>query len=374
VQGGRPGAGSLRIAYLTFDFVEVALAMARALGSHGEVLALVPSRELPEKVPNMPDNVDLVTFEKPRLRQPIKQVRTCLSLVRQIRRFRPDLVHLQQGHLWFNLVLPLLRRYPLVVTIHDHTPHVGDRGGRKTPPRAMRLAFRPADEVIVHAEQVKREVAELRGVPPGIVHTIPHVAIGDLVPPRGLPEDPNLVLFFGRIWPYKGLDYLIRAEPRITARIPDVRFVIAGKGESVDRYVRQMGDPARFLIQNRFVSAEERAELFERAAVIVLPYVEASQSGVVPVAYAFGKPVVATSVGGLPEAVEHERTGLIVPPRDEVRLAEAVAQLLERPGWRHELGARGRRKFETEWSPDAVTRETVRVYEAALERRRARPG
>src|SRR5512146_668340 len=89
-----------------------------------------------------------------------------------------------------------------------------------------------------------------------------------------------------------------------------------------------MVHPDRFLVLNDRICDEQRAELFRNASVVVLPYIEASQSGVVPLAYQYGKPVVATHVGGLPEAVENGRTGLVVPPRDERALASAILRLL----------------------------------------------
>jgi hypothetical protein len=127
-----------------------------------------------------------------------------------------------------------------------------------------------------------------------------------------------------------------------------------------------MRDPSRFTVLNGFIPNAQRAELFARAAVVVLPYVEASQSGVVPVAYAAGKPVVATSVGGLPEVVEDGRTGLLVPPGDHRALADAIACLLEDPAARDDMGSAGRRKLEREWSPQVVAEQTLHVYEKAL--------
>ena len=125
---------------------------------------------------------------------------------------------------------------------------------------------------------------------------------------------------------------------------------------------------------NEFVSVEKRAELFARAAVVVLPYVEASQSGVVPVAYSFAKPVVATAVGGLPEAIDDGKTGYLVPPRDEHALADAVVRLLRAPDLRHHLGEGGRRKLEAEWSPQAVADRTLAVYELARNRHNGEAG
>ena len=80
------------------------------------------------------------------------------------------------------------------------------------------------------------------------------------------------------------------------------------------------------------MSDEVRATLFQQASVVALPYIEASQSGVVPLAYMHMKPVVATTVGGLPEMVDDGRTGYLVPPRDEQALATAVVRLLRDAG------------------------------------------
>jgi glycosyltransferase involved in cell wall biosynthesis len=198
------------------------------------------------------------------------------------------------------------------------------------------------------------------------VHVVPHVAIESADHQRVGDDDGRTVLFFGRIWPYKGLDYLIRAEPLITSRVPQARFVIAGQGEKLSRYREMMRDPGRFTVIDEFVSRKRRDELFAAATVVVLPYVEASQSGVVPLACAHEKPVVATSVGGLPEAVDDGRTGFVVPPRDERALADAVVRLLEDPALRRAMGAAGRRKLEREWSPNKVAEGTLQVYDLAL--------
>jgi glycosyltransferase involved in cell wall biosynthesis len=84
-----------------------------------------------------------------------------------------------------------------------------------------------------------------------------------------------------------------------------------------------------------------------------------------------GKPVVVTGVGGLPEAVEHERTGMVVPPRDSAALAGALVELLRDPELRHRLGAAGRRRLDAQNAPDRVARKTLEVYELARARGRS---
>jgi glycosyltransferase involved in cell wall biosynthesis len=360
-------AQRLSVAMVSFDFGEVCVPIANALSESADVTLILPHHELEPLAEELLPGVRAVTFRKPRLRQPLRQVLMCRTILRALAGCEPDLIHLQQGHLWFNLIgLRRLGARPLVVTIHDPEAHVGDRGGRKTPQAAMNLAFRRADQLIVHAERLREAVERRHGIPEAMIHVIPHVAIGGVDESPVARDDGRTVLFFGRIWPYKGLDHLIRAEPLISARVSDVRFVIAGRGEDLGRYRAMMRHPDRFTVINDFVPNERRAELFAEAAVVVLPYVEASQSGVVPIAYAHEKPVVATSVGGLPEAVEDGRTGFVVPPRDERALADAVARLLEDEPLRRAFGAAARRKLEDEWSAAKVARDTLRVYELAV--------
>src|SRR5258707_5206877 len=126
---------------------------------------------------------------------------------------------------------------------------------------------------------------------------MPHIQIGHECSSPVVQEDERLLLFFGRIWEYKGLEYLIRAEPLISARVPDVEIVIAGRGEDFEKYRHMMVDPDRFVIDNETIPDDRVARYFGESSVVVLPYIDASQSGVVPIAYSFSKPVIATTVG-----------------------------------------------------------------------------
>jgi len=101
--------------------------------------------------------------------------------------------------------------------------------------------------------------------------------------------------------------------------------------------------------------------------VVTLPYIEASQSGVVPLAYTHSKPVVGTRVGGIPEMVEDGRTGFCVPPRDERALADAIVRILRNQSLAHTLGTNGNRKINTECSPAQVARMTFEVYRRAVD-------
>jgi glycosyltransferase involved in cell wall biosynthesis len=360
----------MRIAWITYDFEEYSALHVNAMAQNHDVLLVMPQREEGQPPYYVKDEVEHYAFDKPRLRQPLRQFQSVRSILNRVNAFRPDVVHFQQGHLWFNFVLKRLRKYPLVVTVHDPRHHAGDSVSQKTPQWVIDHGFRQADHVIVHGRQLAPQVEEFFGFPPEKIHVIPHVAMGQPTDPgTDIAEEPKTVLFFGRIWDYKGLDYLIRAQPLINQAIPEARIIIGGQGDDFDKYQTMMADPDRFEIHNRWISDEERATMFERASLVVLPYIEATQSGVIPVAYTYGKPVVATRVGALEESVDHESTGLLVPPRNVEQLAKAIIRLLENDDLRHAMGAAAKLKLERELSPQVVASQTVEAYRAAMKSR-----
>lgn len=356
----------MKVALISYDFGEYCVRLASALSPMAEVLLLLPQELAEPYLSVLEPEVNFQAFDKPRLRQPIRQIRLGLDLLRRVKAFDTDVIHLQHGHFWFNGFLPLLRRYPLVLTVHDARHHIGDRVSQKTPQAIMDFGFRRATQVIVHVGQVKQVVVDECGIPPEMVHVIPHIGLG--APPNPIPshQSGSTILFFGRIWEYKGLEYLIRAEPLITAEVPDVQIVIAGEGEDFGRYRRLMVHPDRFTVYNEYVTEEQCHELFSQASVVALPYIDASQSGVIPLAYTAMKPVVATTVGGLPEMVEHGRTGFLVPPRDERSLAAAIVRLLRDKPLCRELGLNGKRKLDAECAPSVIAQQTLAVYHRAL--------
>lgn len=356
----------MKVAFLSYSFTEYSVRHANEMVPEHEVLLLLPHNQMGDATELLDPRVNYQGFHRPRYRQPIQQIQTIRQILRAIRKFQPDVVHYQNGHLFFNLVLPLLRKYPTVITIHDPRQHLGDRESRLTPQWVMDFGFRRADQVIVHGTDLVGIVEKEIGFRRDQIHVIPHIAIGERSEaPADLEAGPN-ILFFGRIWEYKGLDYLIQAEPIVSAVFPDVRFVIGGTGEDFERYRRQMVHPERFVVYNDWISDADRARMFSESSIVVLPYVEASQSGVIPIAYTHGKPVIATTVGGLPDMVEHGRTGLLVPPRDVEQLAAAIIDLLRDRTLRQQMGQAGRAKLARECDAAVVVRQTLDVYDKAL--------
>jgi glycosyltransferase involved in cell wall biosynthesis len=359
-----PRRARLRIAMVAFGSWDSTAALAGALAPHVDLHLLVPRACADYIGAGFDPRVTIGSFDEPRLRRPLGQARMAKDIVGRIQRIDPDLVHVQQGHPWFNFALGALRRYPLVVTVHEPRLGRGERhSARALPQFAVGRAFGRADQLIVHGGDVAGAVAAL-GIDPAGVHVCPY-AFPALARerPSERPTAPT-VLFFGRIFPYKGLRELIRAAPRVIDRVPTARFVVAGDGHELARCRPLMDASASFDVREGFVTRDERDALFARASVVALPYVRASASGIVPITQLHRRPVVATAVGALPEAVEHGHTGLIVPPGDHEALAAALATLLSDDRLSDAMGQAARLRLESDSARAAGA--TLDVYERAL--------
>jgi starch synthase len=363
----------MRVAMVGFDAGEYGVQLCSALADHAEVLLVAPRDRAEPHASKLDPRVRTMLFDLPRMREPHLQAPAMAKTMRAIARFRPDVVHLQHSHFYFSALSPLFKRWPFVVTVHDPVHHVGDSESQKTPQRLVHYSYRRADQLITHADQLKNVMVDDLHLPADRITVIPHIAQSTGSPVDGVVEDPRMVLFFGRIWEYKGLEYLIKAEPLISERIPDVRIVIAGRGEDLDRYRAMMVHPERFVVDNGYIADEQVARYFQESAVSVLPYIDASQSGVIPVSYSFERPVIATNVGGLPAMVDDGVTGFLVPPRDADAIAKAVVTVLEDDELRHRMGKAGKRKLDTECAPEVVGPAHIKVYERALAWRGRRP-
>lgn len=358
-----------RVDLVSFDFADFVVPLANALASHTSVLLQTPVTQLEASGSAVSDAVEVHAFSAPRLRQPLRQRATVQAIGRASSRFGAEVTHLQQGHLWFNLGLLGGRRRPLVVTVHDPSPHRGDVPSRRTPPSVMRIPFTRADHLIVHSGAVRDRLVDEIGIGEERISVVELLAPTLTAPPKPLvdvPDRPRTVLFFGRIWPYKGLDVLLRAEPLVAAAIPDLRIVVAGEGEPWSHYDHLVTDPSRYELRLGHVCPRERDELFGRADVVVLPYVDATQSGVVPLAHRHGRAVVASDVAGLADQVIDGVTGLLVPPGDVRALASALVCVLANPARRDRLASAGRARQAMRSAPDAVAAKTLHAYEQAV--------
>ena len=274
-----------------------------------------------------------------------------------------DVVHLQ----WLTIqpldVHLLPRARPLVLTAHDVLPREPRRGQLD----AQRRLYERVDAVVVHSEHGRARLVEALRIDPSTVHVIPHGAFEHLtrVPgARKLPaelaavEEP-VVLFFGLLRPYKGLDVLLDAWHELR---PDAELWIAGMPR-MDIATLRAQAPASVRWVARFVADDEVAGLFERADLVVLPYREIDQSGVLFTALAFGAPLLLSDVGGFAE-VAAQGAAALVAPGDPRALAAALGRLLADPGERAALAAAARRAAAGRYSWDEIARSHLELYHA----------
>ncbi len=273
-----------------------------------------------------------------------------------------DVVHFQ----WLTVqpldVHLLPRGRPLVLTAHDVLPREPRRGQLA----AQRRLYERVDAVVVHSEHGRDRLVGALGVAPEKVDVIPHGAFEHLtrVPgERPLPAElaevrRPVVLCFGLLRPYKGIDVLLDAW---RAAQPDAELWIVGMPRMDVAELRAAAPPSVRWIP-RFVADDEVAALFRRADLVVLPYREIDQSGVLFTALAFGAPLVLSDVGGFPE-VAAAGAAALVPRGDPAALAAELTRLLGDPAARERLAAGARAAAAGRYSWDAVAAEHLALYE-----------
>jgi glycosyltransferase involved in cell wall biosynthesis len=212
--------------------------------------------------------------------------------------------------------------------------------------------------IFVHAESLReRLLAEQR--PRAAVVVVPHGADEPAVAP--LPARPSLLLF-GRLSRYKGVDTLLDAMPLVWTRAPETRLTIAGRGEI--GHHPALADP-RVRVRNEHVPDAEIPRLFGSATCVVLPYREASQSGVAALAKGHGRGLVATRVGGL-EELARDGGARLVPPEDPRALAEAIVEVVGAPGLAERMSRAASDAVRAELSWSRVGEATLEAYERHL--------
>ena len=241
-----------------------------------------------------------------------------------------DVIHITDFPQYYEIPLYFLRK-KIVLTVHDPIPHSASISNTPFVLKARKWGFRLLNHFIILNSAQKEECITLNHLDKKQIYDS-GLGRDDYLNMYSQPNNKmgNYFLFFGQITEHKGIDYLLEAMKRVHTQYPNMRLIVAGKGKyPFDITEYQQLDYIEF--RNRFIPDDELAALIQGAYCAVCPYKDATQSGVVMSAFAFNKPIIATNVGGLPEQVEHDKYGLIVPPCDVDALANAMMHLLSHP-------------------------------------------
>lgn len=279
---------------------------------------------------------------------------------RRIGAFHPDLCLFAY---WMPYFIPAYRRLVMLLRSHCRTAvlchNVEEHESFAGVRWLKRRFFQGADRLVVLSSVSRQQLQSLSVTTPTIVLFHPLNPIhGNELPQKaaktqlGIPPETPMILFFGLVRPYKGLIHLLEAARKLQRQGTPFHLRVAGEFyqgyEETAAFVSREDLAECITLENRFIPDQEVATYFSAADVVALPYLTATQSGVVPVAYHFKRPVVVTEVGGLPEMVRPGETGYLVPPGDSASLAEVLGQNLPE-GFRAMRGQVARTKGQFSW-------------------------
>ncbi len=374
-----------------------ALGLAAALAGAGAQFDFIGSDEVDSPELHMSPQIHFLNLRGEQsvdagLRQKIFRVFAYYGrLIGYALKARPKIFHIlwnNKFELFDRTVLMLFYKLlgkKIVFTAHNVNAQVRDGCDSFLNRATLKFQYRRCDHIFLHTEKMKAELVSEYGVPENKATVIPF-GLNSTVPDTvltpegarqrlGLGPRKKVLLFFGNIAPYKGVEYLVDAFIEIAQRREDCRLIIAGRAKGDESYwpgilAKINASPVRdkFILRIEFVPDAETEIYFKAAEVLILPYTHIFQSGVLFLGYNFGLPCIVADVGSLKEEIIEGRTGHVFQPRDATGLARAIetyfasdlyAQLKER---RQDIRNFARERYS--WSK--VARMTTAVYSRCL--------
>lgn len=264
-----------------------------------------------------------------------------LKVGRDLKKLQPDLVVVRY---WLPFMGPCLgtilrqvkkNRFTKIVCIADNVIPHEHRPGDKI---FTRYFIQPVDAFVTMSDKVRADLQTFSSKPSRkVVHPLydnfgPAVAKAEARKHLSLPADQKIILFFGFIRKYKGLDLLLEAMQDERIRSAGILLLVAGEfyetREEYDALIEKLGIANQLILRTDFIADSEVRYYLSAADFVIQPYRNATQSGVTPLAYHFEKPMLVTNVGGLPDLVPHEKVGIVTEP-EPTAIATGILRLYE---------------------------------------------
>jgi Glycosyltransferase len=266
---------------------------------------------------------------------------SCIVSAIKIKKMAPNLVIFQWWHPYFApcywIMSKILAKTEKMFLCHNVLPHERFPFDR----HLVKMILKQGDSYIVHSKLDEADLKELKSNalitrtvhPTYNIFNINNMEAKQARELLVIPPQKKVMLFFGFVREYKGLKHLIKALPQVKKSLDDILLLVVGDfGTDKEEYlmlIKSLNVEAEIKIVDGYVPDTEVEKYFACSDVVVLPYESATQSGIVQIAYGFQKPVISTNVGGLSEVVEDNKTGLLIPARDEKALAEAIIKFFK---------------------------------------------
>ncbi|MEO8768968.1 MAG: glycosyltransferase family 4 protein [Ferruginibacter sp.] len=250
-------------------------------------------------------------------------------LGRYLQKFNADIIHFDTITTRAMGLYPFIRSMKLFVTVHDPLPHSGEASWKENLPNWVFLSW--AKGFFFYSDFASKQFSGHFTYTKGLKKTVRFQPVTFISYFKSeVPSEPNMILFFGRLSIYKGIDILIKAIPKVLEKYPNEKFMIAGApvpGFSIDESIVQKYKN-NITIISRFLDMDELVKYIEKAKFVVCPYRDATQSGVLMTALAVGKMVVATDVGSFSEYIQDNINGMLSSP-DPDALADKIIEALD---------------------------------------------
>ncbi|MGI9651847.1 glycosyltransferase family 4 protein [Chryseobacterium sp. RLHN22] len=269
----------------------------------------------------------------------IKKIYNSYRINKKIEKINPDVI-IFDSHLITYLLTAFKYRNKSLLIVHDPFFHSGENFTADILLR--KLFFSLLDYKILLNKNQENDFIKHYNQNPHKVFTS-FLSIYEYLTFYGKKDDERTekdfnVLFFGRISPYKGIKFFLDACVEIIKleKYPNITFTVAGSG-NFDFDITKYYHYSQIKILNKFIQPVELSQLILNSNVVICPYIDATQSGVIMSSFAFKKPVIVTNVGGLPEMIGNNKTGLIIEPKSTEQIKQAIFKLYENPQMLEEM-------------------------------------
>jgi glycosyltransferase involved in cell wall biosynthesis len=273
-----------------------------------------------------------------------------------------DYIYIPMISIWSSILCLFIKNKNIITTIHDVRPHQGEENVLLD--LLFSYSIKISTKVIVLSKKFISDVIKRYDISEKNIYHIPHANYNYYLFNKNSSSNTIInkkIIFFGHISKYKGILILLEAMKIVIKSDNDIILKIAGGGnlsENEKSIIKELGQKVELI--NRYIDDDEIYSLFDDVDFTVLPYIEASQSGVIMLSYSFKKPVIATSVGGLSEQILPS-TGILIPPNDKFALADAILNLYKSPSQIIQMGLNAYNYSSNELTWDSSAEKIINI-------------